>query len=61
MIMLMPILYVNIINSVIAVLPLLVMGTLELVVTQKVSEATMLNTDTTIVIDHAHPLPFSNP
>ena len=59
--MLIPILYASIIDSIITALPLLVMGTLELVISQKASEATMLNTETTIVIDHAHPLPFSNP
>jgi hypothetical protein len=59
----MPILYINVIDSkVIGLLLLLLMiGKLKKVIIQKVTEATMLNTETTIVIDQAHPLPFNNP
>ncbi len=40
---------------------MLVIGKLKKELAKKVTEATMLNTETTIVTDHAHSLPFNNP
>ncbi len=40
---------------------MLVIGKLKKELAKKVTEATMLNTETIIVTDHAHSLPFNNP
>ena len=57
----MPILYANIIDPKNTGLLLLVIGKLKKELAKKVIEATMLNTETIMVTDHAHSLPFNNP
>ncbi len=57
----MPILYANIIDPKTNGLLLLVIGRLKKELAKKVAEATMLNTETITVSDHAHSLPFNNP
>ncbi len=57
----MPILYINAIDPKINGLLLFMTGGFKKVMDQKVTEATMLNTETNMVTDHAHSLPFNNP
>ena len=57
----MPILYANIIDPKTIGFLLLVIGKLKKELAKKVTEDTMLNTETTMVADHAHSLPFNNP
>lgn len=57
----MPTLYTIIIDPKISGLLLLVSGGLKKLITPKVIEATIFNTETSIVIDQAHSLPFNKP